>query len=354
MAFNKFMVMLPLMFAVRKLDGEDPDVIFMLRCSYFTVQFFLFLAVIYVYLAAKKLSNSIFKDMLIFVPPPPSPLPTPGPKQYKQTTFGVQAQDVAGKLLQSTIMGIVLTTGLHFYRGMVVGLAMQTIMGPLNLFENSFAKAILLGGPLKAKDTPKSRRLFDEKYRDEMTDEDEITDSEGKAIVLKKEKEGSGKKKTTSTKSFEDILLDTWDLGEKADLAPLKAAIDKKNANFKTSDSKWTPLMVLAAIGADGSESVIKKLKDVGANPSITDVEGWNALHWAAFHGSESGAKSLLKIFNGIKVGLHEVEDNDGKTPLEHAKKEGNDEVAKVIEEAIASAGEVAGLSDKDGLRKRK
>lgn len=35
--FNKMFVMLPVMFAARKLDGEDPNVIYYLRISYFTV-----------------------------------------------------------------------------------------------------------------------------------------------------------------------------------------------------------------------------------------------------------------------------------------------------------------------------
>mmetsp|Transcript_9497 Transcript_9497/g.13964 ORF Transcript_9497/g.13964 Transcript_9497/m.13964 type:complete len:359 (+) Transcript_9497:155-1231(+) len=358
MAITKMLIMLPLMFAARKLDGEDPNIIFMLRCSYFTVQFFIVLAVIYVYLAAQKLSKSKFKDMSIFVPPPPTPFPPPDPKakkQYKQTTFGAQAQEMAGKLLQSTLVSVVLTSGMHFYKGMIVGLAMQSVMGPLNLFENHFAKAILLGGPLKADDTPKSRKLFGEKYREEITDEDEVIGAEGQVIVLKKEKEGSGKKKiTTSTKSFEDILLDTWDKGEQANVTSLKNAINKKNANFKTSENSWTPLMIMVAIKAEGSDLVIKKLKEVGATSSITDEDGWNALHWAAFHGSESGAKFLLENFNCIKAGLHEVEDKEGKTPLQLAKEENNDDVLKVIEKAIASTGEPAGLSDKDGLRKRK
>ncbi len=345
-------VMLPLMFAARKLDGEDPNIVFMLRCSYGTVQFLIVLASLYIFLCAKKISEiEKFKDMVIYTAPPPQPFADPNAekKQYKEVKFGEHAFTTARSLLTSTLFGICMTVGLHYYRGMIVGLAMQSVMGPFNLFENKFAKAILLGGMFKKGDTPRSRRIFDEKYRDELSDKDEIVDAQGNVVTRKKEI-----KKASATKTFEDVLLDTWDEGEAATLGPLIEALTKKNANFKTSESGWTPLMVMAAIGCPKVEDAMKKLKSLGANPSITDGEGWNALHWAAFHGSASGAKILLDVFAGISAGLHTVEDKEGKTALQHAKDEGNDAVVAVIEEAIAAGSTGAGLAESDGLRKRK
>lgn len=63
-------VMIPLMLAARKLDGEDPDVVFMLRCAYGAVQGLILLAVLYVYMVATKISKSKLKDEEIFVSPP--------------------------------------------------------------------------------------------------------------------------------------------------------------------------------------------------------------------------------------------------------------------------------------------
>uniref|UniRef100_A0A7S3PY59 Uncharacterized protein n=1 Tax=Chaetoceros debilis TaxID=122233 RepID=A0A7S3PY59_9STRA len=352
MAFNKLFVMLPLMYASRKLDGEDPNIVFMLRVAYCAIQVFVTAAVLYVFLVAKKLSEGKFKDTAIFVAPPSTPFADPNDtkKQFKQALFGEHAFTTARTLLTSTVFGAVMTLGLHYYRGMIVGLAMQSIMGPINLFENAFAKAILLGGGFKKDDTPKSRRLFGEKFRDELTAKDEIIDAQGNPVVLKKE----AKKKITGTPSFEEVLLDTWDAGEKASIGPLMEQFTKKNANFATAESAWTPLMIMAAIGAPAVEDAIKKLKTLGANPSTVDSEGWNALHWAAFHGSASGAKIVLDVFSGISTGMHEVTDKEGKTALEHAKAEGNNDVAAVIEEAIAAGNDRAGLADKEGLRKRK
>lgn len=354
MAFNKLMVMLPLMFAARKLDGEDEQVIFMLRCAYFSVQFIISLSVIYVFVVCNKISQSKFKGTLIYVAPAPTPLADPNAKvQYKQITFGEHIYSTARSLLTSTLFGIVVTSGLHYYRGMIVGLAMQSIMGPLNLFENKLAKAILLSGGFKDGESPQSRKFFDEKYREDLTKDDDVVDAEGKVIVFKKEVAGEASKKKDSKRTFEAILLDTWDEGEKADVMPLMNALNKNNANFKISQSGWTPLMIMSALGAPKSDVVIKKLKELKANASVVDGEGWNALHWVAFHGCASGAKTLLEEY-GVNLGLQDVKDKEGKTALEHAKQEKNNDVVKVIEEMVGGSEESKGLTDKDGIRKRK
>ena len=71
MAFNKMFVMLPVMLAARKLDGEDPDTVFLLRCAYGTVQAVIVLLVAYIYISSQAVSNGKDKDRLIYVPPPP-------------------------------------------------------------------------------------------------------------------------------------------------------------------------------------------------------------------------------------------------------------------------------------------
>ena len=71
MAFNKMFVMLPVMLAAMKLDGEDPDTVFLLRCAYGTVQAVIVLLVAYIYISSQAVSNGKDKDRLIYVPPPP-------------------------------------------------------------------------------------------------------------------------------------------------------------------------------------------------------------------------------------------------------------------------------------------
>jgi hypothetical protein len=229
-----------------------------------------------------------------------------------------------------------MTVGLHLYKGMIVGLAIQTVMAPLNLLENPLVKALILGSGIRPED-----KIFEEKTASELTAQDEVVDESGNAVVrLGAAAHSSG------AATFEDILLDTWDAGNKADISLLMEKVNSKNCNYRTKENGWTPLMILGGLSAKGCASAIRQVKELGGNPAITDGDGWNALHWSAFHGSLEGAQELVKD----KALLH-VKDKEGNTPLATAKSEGNNEIAKLLEAQMESS---SSNKDGDGLRKRK
>jgi len=58
--------MLPVMLAARKLDGEDPSTVNMVRIAYAAVQVVCVLAVLWTYFKASTIQNST----TIYVPPP--------------------------------------------------------------------------------------------------------------------------------------------------------------------------------------------------------------------------------------------------------------------------------------------
>mmetsp|Transcript_12324 Transcript_12324/g.18921 ORF Transcript_12324/g.18921 Transcript_12324/m.18921 type:complete len:336 (+) Transcript_12324:91-1098(+) len=331
---NKIFIMLPMIFAVRKLDADDPNVVYWLRVAYFGVQTIIGLLVMYIYLMSSRAIKG-HENRLIYVPQPAQPFAPPdAKKKYTETTFGAHVSSQVLSLLGSTFFGILLTSGLHFYRGMVVGLAMQSVMGPLNIFENALVKALVLKKKTKEGSWKPEDKIFDEKFVDELNAEDEVVDKTGSQVVRK-------------PKTFEEILLDVWDSGAgKADITPLMDAINKENCNFKTKDSGWTPIMILSGIGVKGSASAIRQVISLGGNPAIADNEGWNAMHWAAFHGSVEAAKLLIDEFSS----LSNVKDKEGKKPLELAEAEGNEAVANVLKglEPHSSG------NSTEGLRKRK
>lgn len=353
MAFNKMFVMLPVMMAARKLDGEDPNIVFLLRCCYGAVQAFALLLVLFINIKANAAAADKANNVKIYVTPPPQPFADPNAKtSYQEKLLSAHILSVARGMISSTIMGICMTVGLHYYKGMIVGLAIQSVMTPFNLAENALVSALIFKGGLS---NIKEKRIFGEKTRDELSATDEVTDAQGNVIVLKKGDTKESKKIEAGTKkSFEDLLLDTWDLGADADVAPLMAELNKKNINYATKENGWTPIMIMSGLGAQGAVAAMKEMKKLGANPSQVDKEGWNALHWSAFHGSADAAKCLVAKdgFDGIVLGLHEVVDKEGKNPIVHAKDEGNDDVARVIEEAAASSSGQPGSDE--GLRKRK
>jgi hypothetical protein len=317
--FNKMFVMLPVMFAARKLDGEDPNIVNMLRIAYAVMQVVCVSAVLYVYLKAQAIKD----DKVVYVPPAATPFADPNAKKkYTEVAYGAHVVSTARSLVGSTLFGVALTVGLHVYKGMVVGLAIQTVMGPLNLAENALVKALFLGQGIAPE-----HKIFDEKTADDLTPDDEVVDGSGNIVVRNA---GTAVKDKETKKSLEDILLDTWDAGAKADLGSLMEALNKKNCNYQTKADHWTPIMILAGLGAKGTASAIRAVLDMGANPAVVDVEGWNALHWAAFHNSAEGARALTS-----ETQLLKVQDKEGNTPVETARKEGNDEVANIFEAAL-------------------
>lgn len=63
----KMFVMLPVMFATRKLDSENPNQVQAIRIAYGCIQGVCVLIVLYVY----WVSSNIKENKVIYVPPPP-------------------------------------------------------------------------------------------------------------------------------------------------------------------------------------------------------------------------------------------------------------------------------------------
>lgn len=334
--FNKMFVMLPVMLAARKLDGEDPNTVHMVRVAYAAVQTLCVLVVLWTYLQARAV---IPNATTIYVPPPAQPFADPNAKKkYTEISYGQHVYSTARSLVGSTLFGIVLTCGLHYYKGMVMGLAIQAVMGPVNLFENALVRTVLLKGAAGL--APESA-VFEEKKLEELTADDEIVDEQGnpvvrssaaasakatKALASSNSSTGSGKGKQKQT--LEEILFDTWDQGVKANLKPLLSAINEQNVNSQTSEDQWTALMIVSGLNCPGAGEAIQQLRTkCKADLTVTDKDGWTALHWAAFHNSEAAAKELCN-----EAELLLVKDKEGKTPAETAKAEGNDTVAALLQ----------------------
>jgi len=346
-----------MLLAVRKLDSESLDTILYVRCAYAFAQVIVVTCVLYCIIKARALAAGKYGSTAIYVPPPAQPFADPNEKKkYTEVKYGEHVLSQATSLIGSTLFGTVFTLGLHIYRGVVVGLAMQAVMGPFGLFESPLVKLFFFGKP----------KVFDEKTKDELTADDEIIDKDGNAIkasskdtaaaITSKNQEDKQKTATTEPKkSFEHMLLDTWDEGSEADIMPLMKAVNKTNINFRTSENSWTPLMILSGLGAKNCTEAIKSLKILGADPALIDGEGWNAMHWAAYHGSVDAVKVLDEAFNAVKGDqLHLVKDKEGKIPLDHAKSEGNDGSRLELEKIMKNDVCVIDDEQDEGLRKRK
>jgi len=345
------MLMLPLMYFSRKLDNNDPDLVFKLRCGFYTVQALVFSLIAYLYSRAVAFKKSNEGKKKVFVTKAAEPFADPNAKKkYTEVELGAHIVTTITSLAGSTAFGVCIQSGLHWYNGMIAGFASQLIMAPINILDSPVTKFFLFG----------SKDAFETKTRDELLPEDEIVDTEGNAIVPVSKGVVVSKKKEDKKKkiSFEEIMLDTWDIGAKADMKPFMQALTKQNVNHMTSESGWTPIMVMSGLGVENTTAVLETMKKNGADPSIVDKEGWNALHWSAFHGCAEAARYLLSTdgFDGFSIGLHTLKDNEGKTALEHSEAEDNLDVSEVIKKFLAADKSEIKLAsnDNEGLRKRR
>jgi hypothetical protein len=69
MAFNKLFVMLPVMLAARKIDGEDPNNVYWLRVAYATIQAICVIIVIYTYIQSQMAAGKM--QGVVYVSPAP-------------------------------------------------------------------------------------------------------------------------------------------------------------------------------------------------------------------------------------------------------------------------------------------
>jgi len=347
--FNKLFVMVPVMLAARKLDAEDPTTVQYLRIAYGAMQSICVLIVLYTYFKAQSLTGKD-SSKVVFVPSAPTPFADPdAKKKYTRVEYGAHILSTARSLLGSTLFGVCMTVGLHVYKGMAMGLAIQTIMGPFNLIENPLVKALFMGSGFNPQD-----KIFEEKALEELAGEDEVVDEAGAEIPrgrLLALNGAANKSAESPTYTFEELMLDTWDEGNKADLNSFVKAVTNKNCNHRSKENGWTPLMILSGLASsERTASAIQAVIALGGNPGVTDGEGWNALHWSAFHGSVQAAQKLYEY----DATLADLKDKEGKLPLEMAQQEGNKDVAKYLEEAIASNAAASEADDNDGIRKRK
>mmetsp|Transcript_6114 Transcript_6114/g.12684 ORF Transcript_6114/g.12684 Transcript_6114/m.12684 type:complete len:356 (+) Transcript_6114:36-1103(+) len=331
--FGKIAVMLPVMLYARKLDADDPNIVFMLRCSYAVVQAGILTIL---FLTHNKLHSKYDGDTTpVYTPKAPTFMDAADkPPTYTKSTRSAAYRAKFQELVSSTFMGMLMTLGLHWYKGMVVGLAMQCVMGPFNIYENMTVRMCILT-PNSVKDLGEVEALPDDAQVVEVVAGQEKVVQEprsaiaAKAGVTKSKKAAAeddavplrpkaGGRKLTKAE-FEDLMLDTWDQANAADLAPLIAALDASNVSHATAESGWTPLMVFCGLSnAAAFEEGIARCLDLGCDVDQADADGWSALHWCAYHGNARAAQ-LLKGRGDIRA-----KDKEGKDVERVAKDEGN------------------------------
>jgi hypothetical protein len=265
-------------------------------------------------------------------------------KKYTEVKLSSHLLSQARSLLGSTVFGIAMTCALHYYKGMIMGLAIQAAMGPFNIWENVLVRTLLLRGTKVLSDPTlqQESRIYDEKISLQELDPltDEAVDEQGNPIIIRNNQNAIGNgistavtntAATTTMKTLEEVMLDTWDQGASASLEELLSMLNSNNINTTTKDDGWTSLMIVSGLKCENDISAIRTMiQEYKADIMMTDHDGWTCLHWAAFHNSLSAATELYH-----QTALLTIADNEGKTPLDIAVAENNTGIIDLLQTVI-------------------
>ena len=342
-AMSRMIMMVPVMFMCSKLDWENESLVQLVRQAYYVEQLTLLVACGLLYL---KISDSGPKQSTkIWVKNPPSPS-NPKPK-WQSTTYKTFELHALQQLASQIVMGVAMTSFLHFKWKIKQSMVMQAMMMPLTFIDAPVVKRHFLG----------DERAHGEKLEGEERPEDKDEDDDGESDDSSNEKDDSRKNLDNSTESTsaskseetsskdrgEDnaendddeppealdpevekvaaLIGEAWDDGKEAKYEPLLKALTPALVNTK-SDSEATALMVIAAGNNDVSKYV-RKVLALGADPTICDDEGWTALHWATYHTNVSGVTTLCDVVAGsLCKKMLESTDDAGETALDLARRE--------------------------------
>ena len=257
---GKMLMMMPVMFMASKLQWTDPDLLRRVRLAYFLEQLLLLALCALLYL--KVCANTVKQRTKIWVKNPPS-VSDPTPK-WAHTTYTTFELSALQQLASQIVMGVIMTSFLHFKMGIKQSMIMQACMMPLTFVDAPIVKRHILGS---------ADRVYGEKLEGEALPEDGEEKSDGaaserpdsdskKSVASSKDDEnaataapnakagadGSADTQNTNpaTAKVASLIRQTWDQGREARYEPLVQALTPSTVDTK-DDSDATALMVIAA-----------------------------------------------------------------------------------------------------------
>ena len=366
-------VMIPVMLLSRKLNGDDPMTTLYLRLFYGVSTLLCFLYLLYSKqqfgLWVKK--HASLASAVVYVPGPKGMFDAPtGPKKYKKAVYSEAVYGKFAEQQQQMIMGLVMTCGMHYWKGMIVGLAIQGCMGPVGMFENVLVRRFASYTGLLEKDHGSAilEELTEDKFtKAEKTNVDENgyitkggegtpadTNAAGASALLPAAGAtalaatgGSKSKSKSSSQSPSEILDGIWTDNSALKLPKLLDVIrvQKISPDTVRTPDRATPLMIACGLSKATPSSpeqvtvakeCLSAFLSLGSNPLATDKDGWTALHWAAFHNCPEAVKALL-LEEGVvsdeelRGELADKADEEGKTAMDIAVEEKADGVIKFL-----------------------
>lgn len=84
-----------------------------------------------------------------------------------------------------------------------------------------------------------------------------------------------------------------------------------------------------------GDMKTVGTLLQLGADPLLQDDDGWNALHWAAFHSNVGAVEMMMESASASVLRMLVQKNKEGLTPLELAEKEQQEDFVAWLRAAV-------------------
>ncbi|OWZ10840.1 hypothetical protein PHMEG_00016236 [Phytophthora megakarya] len=311
----RMFIMLPMIFLMGKIDFENETTLMAARTAFLVCQVTALLVGLYL----KQLIERKHDTRKIFVPGVKSPFDqSPNYAELTETTYEAHELAKANEFIKQTLIGAGISSLIHFKMGVNHVVMIQSVMMPMNLWDNPLVQAYLLGR--------RNGRIWNERLEGESA-EDAAAAADGAAPTAS---DASTKDAKKTDLTPEEAIADALSAGADADFDVLWTAV-KSKVNAKTDEDQWTALMVACGSPVDTDE-FIRKVVKAGADVVAVDGDGWTALHWSAFHGRPEAAEALLSNISETKrEQLLAVKASDGRTATEVAQGEENADVVAIL-----------------------
>lgn len=303
------------------------------------------------------------------------------PEYVATTYYELEAKKAKEQSAAATTAPLI-QIAMGFYAGIVLPMAIQCIMMPLNLIEEPVLVKYIFG-PLLGWPVPE--RPYGELLEDPAAPAPRARAAVGDAAAPGEAGDaGAAAGPASADVECEEAVLGLWEAKEPLDVAVFEhLRAQGKDVNYATAEGRWTALHVTAGSAVHGPRDVTRLL-ELGADPSRTDADGWTPLHWAAHHGVPAAIRTMCDAYGPppaaggsaaagkkrVRLGdsddlaaLLRVADAKGRTALAVAREAGNAAAVDALLAAMARAGVVAPAAaagsgkdaapGADGLRQR-
>ncbi|KAG7399506.1 hypothetical protein PHYBOEH_008741 [Phytophthora boehmeriae] len=313
----RMFIMLPMIFLMGKIDFENESILLAARTAFLVCQVTALLMGLYL----KQLIERKHDTRKIFVPGVKSPFDqSPNYEDLTETTYEAHELAKANEFIKQTLIGAGISSFIHFKMGVNHVVMIQSVMMPMNLWDNPLVQAYILGR--------RNGRIWNERLEGESAED--AAAAAGEATTTTTTTKTTKTTKSTTKLSPEEAIAEALAAGADADFEGLWKTV-KNSVNAKTTEDQWTALMVACGSPVDTDE-FIQKVVGAGADVLAVDGDGWTALHWSAFHGRPEAAEALLNSISAAKrEQLLAVKASDGRTAVEVAKGEENGDVVEVL-----------------------